>query len=62
VAAAVVMPVVGIGGITAGQRGEVVERAGAAGVAVIRAIMQAADPEAAARACGGRLRPLGWIS
>ena len=48
VAAAVTIPVVGIGGIDAGNAREVA-RAGAAGVAVIRAVMAAADPEAAAR-------------
>ena len=48
VASAVVIPVVGIGGIDAGNAAEVV-RAGAAGVAVISAVMRAADPEAATR-------------
>jgi thiamine-phosphate diphosphorylase len=48
VAAAVRIPVVGIGGIAAANAGEVV-RAGAAGVAVISAVMRAADPEAATR-------------
>ena len=48
VAAAVRIPVVGIGGIDAGNAAEVV-RAGAAGVAVIRAVMAAADPEVAVR-------------
>ncbi|HEX5724986.1 MAG TPA: thiamine phosphate synthase [Longimicrobiaceae bacterium] len=49
VAAAVRIPVVGIGGITVASAGEVA-RAGAAGVAVISAVMRADDPEAAARA------------
>jgi thiamine-phosphate pyrophosphorylase len=49
VAAAVRIPVVGIGGISAGNAGEVV-RAGAAGVAVISAVMRAPDPQAATRA------------
>ena len=57
VAAAIRIPVVGIGGISVGNAAEVVH-AGAAGVAVISAIMQATDPEAAARslwtAAGGR--------
>ena len=48
VAQAVRIPVVGIGGIAAANAGEVV-RAGAAGVAVISAVMRAADPEAATR-------------
>ena len=48
VAAAAGVPVVGIGGIDASNAGEVV-RAGAAGVAVISAVMRAADPEAATR-------------
>jgi thiamine-phosphate pyrophosphorylase len=48
VARAVRIPVVGIGGIEAGNAGEVV-RAGAAGVAVISAVMRAADPERATR-------------
>lgn len=43
------VPVVGIGGITAQNAGAVV-RAGASGVAVMRAISEAQDPEAAARA------------
>jgi thiamine-phosphate pyrophosphorylase len=49
VVAAVGVPVVGIGGIDAATAGSVV-RAGAAGVAVISALMRAPDPEAAARA------------
>jgi thiamine-phosphate pyrophosphorylase len=43
------LPVLGIGGITAENAGAVI-RAGAAGIAVIAAVMRAADPEAAARA------------
>nr|WP_196791809.1 thiamine phosphate synthase [Motilibacter deserti] len=43
------LPVVGIGGIDAARAGEVVA-AGAAGVAVVSAVMAAADPRAAARA------------
>jgi thiamine-phosphate pyrophosphorylase len=46
-AAAGGVPVVGIGGIDAGNAGEVAG-AGAAGVAVIRAVMLAPDPRAAA--------------
>lgn len=49
VAATVRIPVVGIGGITVENAPPVI-RAGAAGVAVISAVMRAADPEAAARA------------
>jgi thiamine-phosphate pyrophosphorylase len=49
VAAAVRIPVVGIGGITI-ENAPPVLLAGAAGVAVISAVMRAADPEAAARA------------
>jgi thiamine-phosphate diphosphorylase len=49
VAGAVRIPVVGIGGIDAANAGEVV-RAGAAGVAVIGAVMRAEDPGAATRA------------
>lgn len=45
---AVTIPVVGIGGIRAENAGEVI-RAGAAGVAVVSAVMAAADPEAATR-------------
>jgi thiamine-phosphate pyrophosphorylase len=48
-AAAGGVPVVGIGGIDAGNAGEVAE-AGGAGVAVIRALMLAPDPGAAAAA------------
>lgn len=49
VAAAVRIPVVGIGGCAA-ENAAAVARAGAAGVAVISAVMRAPDPEAAARA------------
>jgi thiamine-phosphate pyrophosphorylase len=49
VAAAVRIPVVGIGGITIGNAPPVIH-AGAAGVAVISAVMRADDPEAAVRA------------
>ncbi|HET7228670.1 MAG TPA: thiamine phosphate synthase [Longimicrobium sp.] len=52
VARAVRIPVVGIGGISIGNAADVV-RAGAAGVAVISAVMRAADPEAATRALLG---------
>jgi thiamine-phosphate diphosphorylase len=48
VAAAVRIPVVGIGGIEAANAAEVVA-AGAAGVAVISAVMRAPDPERATR-------------
>lgn len=49
VAAAVRIPVVGIGGITSENAPPVIH-AGAAGVAVISAVMRAADPDAAVRA------------
>ena len=49
VARAIRIPVVGIGGISVANTADVI-RAGAAGVAVISAVMQAADPEAATRA------------
>jgi len=42
------MPVIGIGGVTAGNAAEVI-RAGAVGVAVIGAVLGAADPQDAAR-------------
>jgi len=42
-------PVIGIGGITAGNAGAII-RAGAAGVAVIGAVLSAPEPETAARA------------
>lgn len=48
VAGAVDVPVVGIGGITAGRAPEALA-AGAAGVAVVGAVMAAADPAAAVR-------------
>jgi thiamine-phosphate pyrophosphorylase len=51
IAAAVDIPVVGIGGITAANAADVVA-AGADGVAVITAITAADDPEAATRALG----------
>jgi len=51
IAAAVDIPVVAIGGITADNAAPVVE-AGADGVAVITAITRADDPEAATRALG----------
>lgn len=43
------VPAIGIGGITAGNAGTIVS-VGGAGVAVIRAVVGASDPEAAARA------------
>jgi thiamine-phosphate pyrophosphorylase len=49
ICAATPLPVVGIGGITAANAGDVVA-AGAAGVSVISAVCAADDPEAAARA------------
>lgn len=49
VASAVRIPVVGIGGIAIGNAAAVMD-AGAAGVAVISAVMRADDPEAAVRA------------
>lgn len=45
---AVSVPVVGIGGITV-ERAPAVAKAGAAGIAVVGAVMAAADPEEAAR-------------
>ncbi|PSP69365.1 thiamine phosphate synthase [Halobacteriales archaeon QH_6_68_27] len=51
IAAAVDIPVVGIGGVTADNAGPVVA-AGADGVAVITAITRADDPEAATRELG----------
>jgi len=48
-AQSVSVPVIAIGGIKADNAGELI-RAGAAGVAVVSAIMAADDPEAAARA------------
>ena len=49
------MPVIGIGGITAGNAGAIV-RAGAVGVAVIGAVFGATDPERAAKALRAALR------
>ena len=54
VAAAVRIPIVGIGGIHASNAAPVVH-AGAAGVAVISAVMHATDPEAATRALLGSI-------
>lgn len=48
ICSAVSIPVIAIGGITAANAGDVI-RAGASGVAVIGAIMDAPDPRAAAR-------------
>lgn len=49
------LPVIGIGGITAANA-SLIMRAGAAGVAVIGAVLSAADPEAAARALAAAAR------
>ena len=49
VAAAVDIPVVGIGGVTQGGAWEIAEGSRAAGVAVISAVMAAEDPGSAAR-------------
>lgn len=49
------VPVVGIGGISAENAGAVI-RAGARGVAVMRAISEAPDPEEAARALAAEVR------
>ena len=46
---AVQIPVVGIGGVTPAGARRIAEESGAAGVAVIGAVMAAADPEAMAR-------------
>ena len=54
VARAVDVPVVGIGGITVERANEVAARTQAAGVAVVGAVMRAADVEAAVR---GLLQP-----
>lgn len=51
------MPVIGIGGITAGNARAII-RAGAAGVAVIGAVLGAADPEAAAREISAAVAPV----
>lgn len=53
VSAAVEVPVVGIGGVTI-ERAASVREAGAAGVAVIGAVMASADPAAAVRGLLGR--------
>jgi thiamine-phosphate pyrophosphorylase len=50
------MPVIGIGGITAGTAAQII-RAGAAGVAVIGAVLGAPDPERAARELSASLAP-----
>jgi thiamine-phosphate pyrophosphorylase len=49
-------PVIGIGGITARNAGEIIE-AGAAGIAVIGAVLNAPEPETAARALRVALSP-----
>jgi thiamine-phosphate pyrophosphorylase len=54
IAASVRIPVIGIGGINLENAGAVIE-AGAQGVAVVSAILGAADPEAAARDLRSRL-------
>lgn len=51
---AVTLPVIAIGGITAAKAGDVI-RAGAAGVAVIGAILDAADPRQAASELRGAI-------
>ena len=50
------MPVIGIGGITSRNAVEII-RAGAVGVAVIGAVLGAADPEAAARGISAAVAP-----
>ena len=50
-------PVIGIGGVTAGNAGEIV-RSGAAGVAVIGAVLSAPEPETAARALRVAIAPV----
>ena len=55
IASAVGIPVVGIGGIDSGNASSVIE-AGAAGVAVISAVIGAGDPEAAAREILSKVR------
>jgi thiamine-phosphate pyrophosphorylase len=57
VAAAVAIPVVGIGGVTESNAAEVA-RAGAAGVAVVAAVMAAPDPATATR---GLLQALAMV-
>lgn len=49
VAASVTLPVIGIGGVTPGGAREIAARSGAAGVAVIGAVMGAQDPGAVVR-------------
>jgi thiamine-phosphate pyrophosphorylase len=49
-------PVIGIGGITARNAGEIIQ-AGAAGIAVIGAVLNAPEPETAARALRVALAP-----
>lgn len=51
------MPVIGIGGIAAGNAAEVI-RAGAVGVAVIGAVLGASDPESAARELSVAVAPV----
>jgi thiamine-phosphate diphosphorylase len=58
VARAAQVPVVGIGGISAANAGEVI-RAGAAGVAVVSAVAWAADPRAATREIAAAVRRAG---
>ena len=58
VTAAVRLPVIGIGGITAGTAGQVIQ-AGASGVAVISAILGDPDPERAARRLWEEVRAAG---
>ena len=55
IAAVCDLPLIGIGGITAGNLGAVIA-AGASGVAVIRSILAADDPAAAARSVKAELR------
>jgi thiamine-phosphate pyrophosphorylase len=50
------VPWFAIGGIEEGERLEAVLSAGATRIVVVRALTQAADPEAAARRLAGRLR------
>jgi len=50
------VPVIGIGGVTA-RNGAEITRAGAAGVAVIGAVLGAPDPEAAARQISAAVAP-----
>jgi len=55
------MPVIGIGGITAGNAAEIIA-AGAVGVAVIGAVLSATDPESAARDLRAATAPSAWPS